>query len=78
MGGEIQAGPEEGSVSSLNHSTAQKAFQEVPGDAVYLCTEGQRGTEPGAEPRVRSGAQSPAGGSSSSLRRRALDTAPTH
>ena len=43
MGGEIQVGLEEGSASSLNHSTVQKAFQEVPGDAVYLCTEGQRG-----------------------------------
>lgn len=40
--------------------------------------KGREGMEPGAEPRVSSGAQSPAGGSSSSLRRRALDTAPTH
>ena len=72
MGREIQAGPEEGSASFLNHSTTQKAFQEVPGDAVYLCTEGQRGHG------ARSGAQGPAGGSSSSLRRGALDMAPTH
>ena len=61
-----------GVASSLNHSTTQKAFQEVPGEQFTPAHEGQRGH------RGRSRAQSPAGGSSRSLRRRALNMAPTH